>query len=663
MNAEPPLIELEGIERRYPGKRGATVMALRNVSLRLHAGEFVCITGPSGSGKTTLMNILGCLDQPNAGIYRFLGREVQQLCPNGLAWLRRKAFGFVFQNYNLLGSATARDNVELPGTYAGLALVARRTRALKLLSGLGLASRTGHRPAALSGGEQQRVSIARALMNGGRIILADEPTGALDTVNGEHVLRLLEDLATRGHTIVLVTHNPEIAARADRRIELRDGRVKLDTGPSSEQRSIPLASEAPGEGQPVMGIVTRLLQPLRSGLTSLRANLLGTRKTRATLSVFSILLGVWAVVTMLSIAEGVFRDTLERVGRLDADRIEVAPNWSGDEPAVALTIEDAQAIAQSIENVRRVVPSLIQGLSIRYGSKDLQSNVESFAALVPGAGHDSDSPAVERGRFLSPQNNENRDQVAVIGWGIADNLFEAEEDPLGMHVMIGDWPFRVVGVLAGREAFVDAPEWITDREGRRTVIPFETGAALLHGNRNPSSLNVFMQDPLKVDATNQAIRELLIRRHGNEGFRISFMSARIEQVGEMRTMLWLGLGSIGGIALLAGGMGVMAIMLMAVTERTREIGIRLAVGARRWDITQQFVIEAIALTSLGGLLGLGASLASSPLVRSFELPVAFSPWIVIAAVVCAVGTGLVFGIVPAHRAARLDPVAALTTRG
>ncbi|MCY3817597.1 MAG: ATP-binding cassette domain-containing protein [Gammaproteobacteria bacterium] len=663
MNAEPPLIELEGIGRRYRGKRGAPVIALRDVSLRLHAGEFVCITGPSGSGKTTLMNILGCLDQPNAGIYLFLGREVQQLSPDGLAWLRRKAFGFVFQNYNLLGSATARENVEMPGSYAGLALAPRRTRALKLLSGLGLAKRTGHRPAALSGGEQQRVSIARALMNGGRVILADEPTGALDSVNGEQVLGLLEELATRGHTIVLVTHNPEIAARAGRRIELRDGRVVLDTGLSREQRNIPLADETPGERQPVMGIATRLLQALRSGLTSLRANLLGTRKMRAMLSVFSILLGVWAVVTMLSIAEGVFRDTLEQVGRLGADLIEVAPDWSEGEPSVALTIEDAQAIAQSIGNVRRVVPNLSQRLTIRYGSENLQSNVESYAAFIPGSGIDGDAPAVERGRFLSPRNNENRDQVAVIGWGVADNLFEAGEDPLGTHVMIGDWPFRVVGVLAGREAFADAPDWLTDHEGRRTIIPYDTGAALLHGNRNPSSLNVFMQDPLQVDATDRAIRELLIGRHGNEGFRIAFMGARIEQVGEMRTMLWLGLGSIGGIALLAGGMGVMAIMLMAVTERTREIGIRMAVGARRRDITQQFVIEAIALASLGGLLGLCASMATSPLVQSFELPVAFSPWIVIAALVCAVGTGLVFGIVPARRAARLDPVTALATRG
>ena len=663
MNAATPLIELEGIGRRYKGKRGAPVIALQDVSLSVFAGEFLCITGPSGSGKTTLMNILGCLDKPDAGIYRFSGREVQQLGPDGLAWLRRKAFGFVFQNYNLLGSATARQNVEMPGAYAGLAPVPCRIRALHLLAGLGLKNRTGHRPAALSGGEQQRVSIARALMNGGRVILADEPTGSLDSKNGEQVLRLLGDLASKGHTVALVTHNPEIAARAGRRIELRDGRVVSDSGPSLIGQNLPIASEAGGERQPVIGAMARMFQALQSGLAALRANLLGTRRMRAMLSVFSILLGVWAVVTMLSIAEGVFRDTLARVSRLGADRMQVSAERRGNESAVSLTVEDARAIAQSIDNVRRVVPSLAQRLTIRYGTESLESSVESYAAFIPGSATDSDAPAVERGQFLSPGNNANRDQVAVIGWGVADNLFPADVDPLGMHVIIGNLPFRVVGVLAGREAFADAPNWLTEQEGRRTFIPFDTGAVLLYGNSNPSSLDVFMQDPLQVNVTDHAIRELLIGRHGSEGFRITFMGARVEQVGEMRTLLWLGLGSIGGIALLAGGMGVMAIMLMAVTERTREIGIRMAVGARRRDITEQFVIEAIALASLGGLLGLCASLATNPLVKSFDLPVAFSPWIVVAALACAVGTGLVFGIVPARRAARLDPVAALAMRG
>lgn len=663
MNDEPPLIQLEGIGRRYTGKRGKPVAALQAISLKLYAGEFVCITGPSGSGKSTLMNILGCLDTPNSGTYRFADREVCRLSPGGLAWLRRKAFGFVFQNYSLLGSSTARENVEMPGIYAGMAPAQRRSRARGLLAALGIEDRMGHRPTDLSGGEQQRVSIARALMNGGPVILADEPTGSLDSENGEQILRLLKELSRNGRTIVLISHDPEIAAQADRRIELRDGRIISDSGPVGTRQIVRVTSDSPSFSQHVVGALARLTQTLRSGITSLRANLLGTRRVRAMLTVFSILLGVWAVVTMLSVAEGMFRETLERVSELGADQIEVRPGGHQNSSAITLTLQDAEAIAKEIPNVRRVAPSLAQQLTVRFGAKSVEAFVESYLAYTPATGIDSDAPAVERGHFISQRNNEQRDQVAVLGWGIVDELFTSTVNPFDQHVMIGTVPFRVIGVLAGREAFADMPSWVSRQNGRRSFVPYGTAAAILYGTDNPNKLDVFMHDPLQVDATNQAIRELLIRRHGSEGFRILFLGARVEQVSEIRTLLRVGLGSIGGIALLAGGMGVMAIMLMAVTERTREIGIRMAIGARRRDITEQFVLEALALAAVGGLLGLLASLASGPLIKYFGFPVAFSPWIVVAALACAVGTGLVFGIVPARRAARLDPVAALATRG
>ena len=663
MNDEPPLIQLEGIGRRYTGKRGTTVVALQAVSLKLYAGEFVCITGPSGSGKSTLMNILGCLDTPDSGTYRFAGREVQRLSLDSLAWLRRRAFGFVFQNYSLLGSSTARENVEMPGIYAGLAPAARRTRARDLLAALGIKDRMGHRPAALSGGQQQRVSIARALMNGGTVVLADEPTGSLDSENGEEVLRVLKELSRKGHTIVLISHNYEIATKADRRIEMQDGRIVSDSGPVGTRQIMRAASESAPVSQPVLVAVARLTQSFRSGVTALRDNLLGTQRMRAVLTVFSILLGVWAVVTMMSVAEGMFRETLERVSRLGADRIEVRPYGQQSDSAIDLTLQDAEIIAKQIPNVRRVAPALTQQLTVRYGTKSVETLVESYLVFTPVAGIDSDAPAIERGHFISQRNNEQRDQVTVLGWGIADEFFPSSADPLDQHVMIGTVPFRVIGVLAGREAFADAPSWLGQREGRRSFIPYRAAAATLYGTDNPSKLDIFMHDPLEVDATNQAIRELLIRRHGSEGFRILFLGARVEQVSELRTLLWVGLGAIGGIALLAGGMGVMAIMLMAVTERTREIGIRMAVGARRRDITEQFVLEAVALATVGGLLGLVASLAIGPLIKYFGVPVAFSLWIVVVALACTVGTGLVFGIVPARRAARLDPVAALATRG
>ena len=236
------MIVLEGIGRVFEGEAGIRVEALRDVSLRIAEGEFVCITGPSGSGKSTLMNILGCLDRPGSGSYQLAGAEVQSLSADGLAWLRRRVFGFIFQSYNLLDSATSQDNVELPGRYAVISGSARRKRAEALLAQLDLQERAGHFPAELSGGEQQRVAIARALMNGGRVILADEPTGALDKPTGEEVLRVLESLATKGHTVVVISHNAEVAARAARRIELRDGRIVSDTGPARIKSSMPAST-------------------------------------------------------------------------------------------------------------------------------------------------------------------------------------------------------------------------------------------------------------------------------------------------------------------------------------------------------------------------------------------------------------------------------------
>ncbi|MEG2045938.1 MAG: ATP-binding cassette domain-containing protein, partial [Comamonas sp.] len=226
-----PLIELSGIRKRYGGgSTGRTeVEVLHGIDLAIHAGEFAAIVGQSGSGKSTLMNLLGCLDRPSEGSYRFNGQNVDTLDADELAWLRREAFGFVFQGYHLIATDSAKENVGMPAIYAGKSEAERDERADALLGRLGLAGKLHLRPNQLSGGQQQRVSIARALMNGGRIILADEPTGALDSQSGEEVMALLHGLADAGHTIILITHDREVAAQARRVIEIRDGRIVGDS--------------------------------------------------------------------------------------------------------------------------------------------------------------------------------------------------------------------------------------------------------------------------------------------------------------------------------------------------------------------------------------------------------------------------------------------------
>ena len=655
MNAAA-LIELEGISRRYKGQGGASTVALRDVSLRLHAGEFVCITGPSGSGKSTLMHVLGCLDSPDSGLYRLAGREVSDLGGDGLAWLRRHFFGFVFQSYNLLASATAAENVELPAVYAGLARKTRRSRAIDLLAAFGLEARTSHRPAALSGGEQQRVSIARALMNGGRVVLADEPTGALDRKNGDEVLRMLEVLAHRGHTVVLITHSPEVAARGGRHIQLLGGRIVADSGPSPEYRNCLPEADAPAIERVSIGAGARAIEWLRSGVVSLRANLLRTRRVRAVLSVFCIMLGVWSVATLLMIAEGAYRQTVQQVYRLGADQFDVHAA-----AANALTMEDAATIAAQVPNVRHVAPEFSQRMTVRRGAANMRANVESILPKASGPPNGSEFRVLSKGGTISERDNEHREQVALIGSGIERQLFSPGVDAVDRYLLIGNVPFKVKGVLSGPNSTAMERNWRADGDSDVVLIPFRTAAALLHGTDKPQLLSVFVEDAQKMGQTVAEVREILIRRHGGANFRFDFNPDRARRAGETRRQLWLGFGSLGGIALLVGGMGVMAIMLMSVKERTREIGIRMAAGARRRDIMQQFVIEAAVLATVGGVLGVAACIATGPLLRLFDFPAVFAPEIALAALAFSMATGVIFGVVPARRASGLDPVAALRT--
>jgi putative ABC transport system ATP-binding protein len=221
------IIETRGLEKVY-GSNNSAVHALRGVDLDIESGEFVALIGPSGSGKSTLMSILGCLDVPTGGTYALDGRQVEKLTGADLAAIRNEKIGFIFQQYNLLPKATILRNVELPMLYAGVPRRERRERALDLLAKVGIPDKAGVLPGQLSGGQRQRVAIARALANRPALLLADEPTGALDTKTGEEVLALFHELHTQGNTVVLVTHDPGIAARAERRVELRDGLLLRD---------------------------------------------------------------------------------------------------------------------------------------------------------------------------------------------------------------------------------------------------------------------------------------------------------------------------------------------------------------------------------------------------------------------------------------------------
>ena len=661
------LIELSGISRTFQGEGDAEVSALRDISLQIDAGEYVCITGPSGAGKSTLMHILGCLDRPTGGSYRLAGREVGKLGHDGRAWLRRRMFGFVFQGYNLIESASASENVQLPGLYAGLPGKARGERAGTLLENLGLADRASHLPAELSGGEQQRVAIARALMNGGRIILADEPTGALDRAAGDAVLRELEGLAAKGHTVVIISHNTDVAARARRRIELRDGRVVHDSGASKV--SDPVVSEelsAAATGQRKLWLSG---ETSRAAWRFLRGSLVRGARLRTVMSLFGILLAVWLGSLTLSVSEGSYRQFVTRVSSMGLDMIWVLSEFDARPRETrnfeGLTLGDAHAIEEQIPNVRAISPYTFEtGKIVRRGDMSAKVNVSAHVDLGKKEGRGPSEDRIDLGNFISPTDDENLAQVAVLGSVAHEKLFPRGVNPLGEEILIENVPFRVKGVLKRntglyQETLSEEIGTWEDLANSGINVPYKTAIALLFESDKPRYIYVYMKDPDQVHETAGAIRDLGIRRHGEDAFYTRFAADDIAAAKRVRAQFRIFLGAIAGIPLLAGVLSVMFIMLMAVRSRKREIGIRMAVGARRKDILQHFLTEALVLVVVGCLLGIVAALATIPAMRTLGIPMVWSPWYFLIPFACSLVAGLVFGTIPARRAARLDPVHAL----
>jgi macrolide transport system ATP-binding/permease protein len=644
-----PLIELRGISKTY-GQGELAVRVLQGIDLAIGRGEFVAIRGQSGSGKTTLMNLLGCLDTPSTGQYLFDGRDVAHCTPDELAALRSEVFGFVFQRYHLIGTETALQNVAMPAIYRGIGSGDRHQRAERLLSRLGLADRGHHRPNELSGGQQQRVSIARALMNGGSVILADEPTGALDTGSGGEVLALLHELHAEGHTIILITHDAAVAAQAQRVIELVDGRVVSDTRRDDAVPALAAAAslelaQTPLDAHPVGDLAAAIGMALRS----LRNNLF-----RTVLTLLGIIIGVAAVIAMLALGDGSKRQVLERIEAMGPDLLVVRPgarNVRGSGGIKTLTADDAKAL-DGLPNVKRVVPENGGGITVRFGRNDYATNGTGTTANYPA----SRSWDLLQGDFFSDADVSSYSPVAVIGTTVRDALFTEGENPIGQSILIENVPFEVVGVMSskGESAFG------SDLDDN-LFVPLTTGRMRLFGQSHVKAIALQLADMNQSEATVEGVEAILKRRHQTVDFKVRNMASLIETATETQDTLALLLGSIAAISLLVGGIGVMNIMLVSVTERIREIGIRMACGARRAQIQLQFSIEALLVCAIGGLIGVGLGFAAGYAARAFGSPVIFSAPPVLMAFGSAFIIGMVFGYLPARRAARLDPVMALAS--
>lgn len=661
MTMQTPLIELKSVSRVFmQGEEELEV--LKDISLRIKPGEFVAIIGQSGSGKTTLMNILGCLDRPTRGQYLVKGRDMAVLSPDELSTLRREVFGFVFQRYNLLSGSNARENVEMPAVYASMPPDARQQRASDLLRRLGLEERLEYFPSQLSGGQQQRVSIARALMNGGEVILADEPTGALDTASGQEVLALLGELHAAGHTVILITHDPSVAARAKRVIALSDGRVVSDTrtkeapaeSAQDQQCAHLAATSVKPDAMKKAGGNTQLSRLPLSTCVAMSLRSLKDNRFRTMLTLLGIIIGVASVVTMLALGNGAKAKVLASIEAMGSDLIMIRPMPGSSRSSmgsVRLVDADITALA-NLPGVMAAVGETSGSVSARYQETDYKTSYTATGVDKPTVAN----WGMARGEFFNEHDVSTSAPVVVLGQTVVDNIFATGSEPIGKYIMIQNVPFLVIGVMQVK----GASSFGSDQDDV-LLVPVSTARLRLQGRNylsNAITRGLPGQDMTKLQADIQA---LMLERHGIEDMRVFNTASIMEAANESQDTLTMLLGSVAAISLLVGGIGVMNIMLVSVVERTREIGVRMACGARQNDILTQFITEALVVCCLGGLMGVGLGLFAGFIASYKGTAVLFSLAPILLAFSSALATGLIFGYAPARKAARLDPVNALAS--
>ena len=655
---EGELLELVDIRRSY-GDGPSAVEVLHGITLSIRRGEMVAIIGPSGSGKSTLMNIIGCLDRPTSGSYEVSGRDTSNMEPDELAALRRDFFGFIFQRYLLLSNLNASENVQVPSIYSGYRRDKRAERAGMLLERLGLGERKSYSPSQLSGGQQQRVSIARALMNGGQIILADEPTGALDTKSGEEVMKILTELNSEGHTVILVTHDPRIAAHARRVITIRDGSVVSDK--VNEEVSDAASSGAAKSADAIPDVWLK-----RAWSTSARAYMdrfseagamalrsMVSNRMRTLLTMLGIIIGIMAVVMVVALARGASDNIISNISSMGTNTISVMPGERmGDVRSGkvrSLKISDMNALRGQpfVDSVSPVVQSSVLFRRDNIENTGTVYGISADYFRVYGM-------ELARGRLFTQSEASGNQQVCVIDAKTASSMFPGV-DPIGRKLIVKTTPMLVVGVLTEKDIM------FRPRDALYVYAPYSTVMHKMSNQDYLSTLIVRIAAGFSTPVAEASLVSLLKARHGRKDFFIQSSDTIMKTISQTTSTFTLLISAIAVISLLVGGIGVMNIMLVSVTERTREIGIRMAVGARQSDIMTQFLIEAVTVCITGGLAGVLLSLVAGKVVMLFfpSVPLSFSALSIIVAVLTSSAIGMVFGFMPARNAARLDPIEAL----
>lgn len=648
------MIELKDVSKTYRmGK--VEVPALRDVSLRIEDGEFIAIMGPSGSGKSTLLNILGCLDVPTSGDYFLDDTNVSEFSDSQLGSVRNERIGFVFQTFNLLPRLTAVSNVELPLIYAGNQ-DGRKKRARNALQAVALDERATHKPSELSGGERQRVAIARALANEPSVILADEPTGNLDSKSGKEIMSILSELHDKGITIVVVTHDQSVASCAQRIVRLKDGEVIGDETVRARVESRRILASPHNEKKKRTFSLAELRESLLMAVFSIFSN-----KLRSFLTMLGIIVGVVAVIAMIAIGQGAGVQITARISGLGANLLMVRSGASRRGPARAavgsittLKFEDAQTITEECRSVAKVDAMYSGRGQIVRGNKNTNTSVNGVTPNYP----EVRNFPVQTGSFVTEEDNRLMRRVAVLGKTVVEDLF-GEEDPIGEYIKIERNQFQVVGVMSekGGSGFRDEDDVI--------FVPLRTAQKRLFGVDYVSMINVQAKDEASMDKASKEITSLLRERHDlradqEDDFSIMSQAEILSTVQETTRTFTVLLAGVAAVSLLVGGIGIMNIMFVSVTERTREIGIRKAIGAQARDILGQFLIEAVIVSLTGGAIGIVLGILASKLASNLAgWPTVITTGSVLLSCSFAFAVGVFFGFVPARKAARMNPIEAL----
>ncbi len=643
------IVEIRQLNKFF-GEGDNRVHILKDINLEIQKGDFVAIMGQSGSGKSTLMNTLGCLDTPTSGSYVIDGVETSQMDDNDLARLRSKKFGFIFQRYNLLSSLSAVDNVALPAIYSGLGYKERTERAIKLLGDLGLADKVYSKPNELSGGQQQRVSIARALMNGGEVILADEPTGALDSKSGEVVMGILKDLHQQGHTIIVVTHDSHIASFANRTIEIKDGIIVADTRRSDE--IVQRAESAPiKKTNSILFFKDQFIESFKMSVQAIVAH-----KLRSVLTMLGIIIGIASVVSIVALGRGSQEKIMSDISAMGTNTINIYPGTGfGDTRSKrikTLTVDDANVLAQQ-SYLSSVTPNTSANGMLVYRNISVNGQLSGVGEQY----FDVKGLKVERGRLFNESDVKEVASVVVIDQNAKSELFPDGEDPLGKVIIFKKQPLVVIGVTQKQDSVFGAMDSIS------LWSPYTTVMTKITGERDISSIVAKVKDDVSSQVAEKNLTTLLISKHGGQKDFFTYNTDSIKKTIESTTnTMTLLISCIALISLVVGGIGVMNIMLVSVTERTREIGIRMAIGARQFNILEQFLIEAILICMIGGAIGVLLSyligLGFNSVVTGFAM--SFSVGSIVLALACSTMIGVVFGFMPAKNASKLNPIEALS---